>query len=300
VKVMLHCCGAVRELLRDLIDRLDIESPKVLVRVRLVEITKTESSRIGTRFSSEPSVFETDDFDDGFQSTFGFSWEEVYTNGTIAADIDLSLLIQFIQRHADARILSEPTLVMNNNEPANIFVGSRIPFITNSQATPEGTLTQSFEYKDAGTMLKITPNINELDKVVMKVELESSQIRPGEVLFGGFIIDSRQFNTELAVESGQTILIAGIMRESEADSVRRVPILGQVPVLKHAFRKRDTKLETTELIALITPIVLRDADAETAATRQTAGQLENINTWRPLPPFFDGAQTAGEADQTND
>ena len=203
----------------------------------------------------------------------------MHRDGTISSSLDPGLLVQFLQRIADAKILSEPTLAMNNNQTANIFVGSRIPFITTSQSTPEGTLNQSFEYKDAGTTLKITPNINRLDKVVMKVELESSQIRPGEVLFGGFIIDTRQFNTELAVESGETIVIGGIRRESEAKSVRGAPILRHIPVVNLAFRKKDKKAETTELIAFITPTVLRDTEADTNATQNAADSLKSIEEW---------------------
>ena len=268
------------ELLREIIDKLDVESPKVLVRVRLIEVTTTKVSRIGTRFSSDESVFESDDFDNGLKSTFGLNWEEIHRDGTVAANIDIGLLVQFMQRHADTHILSEPTLVMNNNQTANIFVGSRIPFITKSQSTPEGTLNQSFEYKDAGTTLKITPNINTVDKVVMKVELESSQIRPGEVLFGGFIIDSRQFNTELAVESGETIVIGGIRRESDSEAVRRVPVLGHIPIVNLAFRKKDTKREATELIAFITPSVLRGGDSDREVTREAVDRLEVIQDWR--------------------
>ncbi|MCC6487646.1 MAG: hypothetical protein IT364_09115 [Candidatus Hydrogenedentes bacterium] len=280
-------------LLKELIDKLDVASPKVLVRVRLIEVTATKSSRVGVRYSSDPSVFETDDFDNGLESTFGVTWADVYDNGTINADagIDIGLLVQFLRRTADARILSEPTLVMNNNEPADIFVGSRIPFITNSQTTAEGGVVQSFEYKDAGTTMKITPNINELDKVEMKVELESSQIRPGEVLFGGFILDTRLFNTQLAVESGDTIVVGGIMRDSESDAKRGFPILGRIPIVNLVTRKKDTKYETTELIAFITPIVLRDSEAEAAATKDAAERVENIQEWRP---YTDGLQKSEE------
>ncbi len=270
-------------LLREIIEKLDIESPKVLVHVRLIEVTTTKSSRIGTRFSSDPNVFESEDFDNGLQSTFGVTWEDVYHDGTMDANFDVGLLVQFLKRHVDTRILSEPTLVMNNNQTANIFVGSRIPFITNSQLTPQGTLNQSFEYLDVGITLEITPNINQVGKVVMTVNLESSQIRPGEVLFGGFITDSRQFNTELAVESGETIVIGGIRRESEADSIRGFPVLGRIPILNLAFRKRDQKYETTELIAFITPTVLRDLDADLEATQDAASRLEIIGGWQRVP-----------------
>lgn len=280
-------------IIQELVDELDVPSPKVMVRVRLIEITTTKSTRVGTRFSSDPTVFETDDLDNGLRSVFGVGWEDVYENGTISANanIDIGLLVQFLRRTADTRILSEPTLVMNNNEPADIFVGSRIPFITNSQTTAEGGVVQSFEYKDAGTTMKITPNINELNKVEMKVELESSQIRPGEVLFGGFILDTRLFNTQLAVESGDTIVMGGIMRDSEAEATRGFPILGRIPVVNLATRKKDTKRETTELIAFITPTVLRDSEAEAAATREAAERVSNIQDWRP---YTDGIQETRE------
>ncbi len=272
------------QLLRNLISELDIPSPKVLVRVRLIEVTTTDASRIGTRFTSDTSILEADDFDNGLLASFGGIWADANSSGTIqgSANVDIGVLIQFLSRNATTRILSTPTLTMNNNEIGEIFVGSRIPFITNSQTTPEGSLNQSFEYRDAGTTLKITPNINELDRVEMEIELESSQIRPGEVLFGGFIIDTRQFNTEMAVNSGDTIVIGGILRESESKGVRRVPILGRIPILNLAFRKKDSKTEVTELIAFITPTVLRDADADTAATEDAIGRFPNIQEWRPM------------------
>jgi type II secretory pathway component GspD/PulD (secretin) len=277
------------DLIKDLVLQLDEASPKVRVQLRFLEVTTTRASRVGTRFTSQASLLESEDFDNGIMSTFGLSWADVYEDGTISAnsDLSISLLVQFMQRHADARVLSEPTLVMNNNEEGSIFVGAQIPKIKDSGFTPEGTLNQSFEYMDAGTTLKITPTINELDRVEMNIDLESSQIRPGEVLFGAFIIDTRKFKTELAVETGDTIVIGGIMRQSESEANRRVPILGYIPIVNLAFRKKDTKKETVELIAFVTPTVLRDPEQDDAATRDTARQVEGIRRWRQLPDGLD-------------
>jgi len=271
-------------LLQNLVSELDISSPKVLVRVRLIEVTTTEGSRIGTRFTSDPSSLDPEDFDNGILTGISGAWADANSSGTISgsANFDVSVLIQFLEREATTRIMATPSMTMNNNETGEIFVGSRIPFITESQSTPEGTLNQSFEYRDAGTTLKITPNINELDRVEMKIELEASQIRPGEVLFGGFIIDTRKFQTEMTVNSGDTIVIGGILREGESRGDRRVPILGRIPILKYAFGKKDRKTEVTELIAFITPTVLRDADADAAATKDALERLPNIQEWRPM------------------
>jgi general secretion pathway protein D len=279
-------------LLRELIEELDSESPKVLVQVRLIEVTTTKARRIGTRYGPDSSVFENEDLDNGVRSNFGFSFADVRRNGTIqlSSGIDLSAVVQFLQRRANTRILSDTTMAMNNNIPANVFVGAQIPFITNSQTTAEGGVVQSFDYRDAGTTLKITPNINKLDKVEMKIELEASQIRAGEVLFGGQILDTRQFNTDIAVGSGDTIVIGGIMRESDAESTRGFPILEKIPVANLVFRKKNKKREITELIAFITPTVMRDKESETAATNKAVEQMENINAWRPLnEPVIDSA-----------
>ena len=272
-------------LLKELVKELDSESPKVLVKVRLIEVTRTKGRRVGVRFGPGSTVFDDDDLDNGLLSNFGFTFADVYRNGTIqlTSGVDLSAVIQFLQRRTNSRILSDTTIAMNNNIPADVFVGARIPFITNSQTTAEGGVVQSFEYKDAGTSLKITPNINELDMVEMKIEMEASQIRPGEILLGGNILDTRQFNTNIAVGSGDTIVIGGIMRESDSDNSRGFPILEKIPVANLAFRKKDRKRETTELIAFITPTVLREPEADVVATANAARELVNINEWRPLP-----------------
>lgn len=282
------------ELLRELIEQLDIESPKVLVRVRLIEIKTTRESRIGTRFSSDPATFTPSDLDNGLRSTFGFSWGEMVGNSTLSADVDVSLLVQFLQRNADSRVLSEPTLVMNNNEEANLFAGTKFLYPKASQSTPQGGVTTSFEPEEAGTKLKITPNINDIDKVVMKVELEASQARAGEDVAGAPVIDKRQFNTELAVKSGDTIVIGGIIRESDGEQIRRIPILGHIPVLGIPFRKRDTVRETTELVVFITPSVLRTSGSDTAATREVAEQITSRDDWPALFNMFDDEGTKEE------
>ncbi len=267
------------DLLRALVTELDIESPKVLVRVNLLEVTTTRSLRIGTRYSSDPAQFTGDDFDNGLRSNFGFGFQDIRGSGTLSADVNIGLLVQFLQRHIDTKIISQSAITANNNQQATIFVGSEIPFITESQPTPDGSLRQSFDYRNAGTTLEFTPNINQLDTIVMNINLESSQIRPGETLFGGAILDTRRFNTNLAVKIG------GIIRHSESDAIRRVPILGHIPILNLAFRKKDKKRETTELMAFITPTVLRSPAEDRAATQELLKSLQIIPEWESADKF---------------
>ncbi|MFO8008129.1 MAG: secretin N-terminal domain-containing protein, partial [Candidatus Brocadiia bacterium] len=268
--------------LRQLIEQLDVESPKVLLRVRLVELTRTDETRVGTRWTSDSTIFETDDFNNGLLSNFGVAWEEITTDTVLTADFDVSALVQFLERQFDAHIVSEPSLSVNNNREATVFVGAEVPFITETQREPGTTArNDAFEYREVGTKLVITPHINKEDNVVTEIQVESSQIRPGEVLFGGFILDTRTFESELAVEDGQTIVIGGIFRQNESETVNRVPILGHIPLVGLLFSKKDTILTTTELIAFITPHVMRTAAAANEVTRREAERVERLSDWLP-------------------
>jgi len=263
--------------LKELIEKLDVESPKVLLRVRLIEVTRSEEDRVGTRWTSDSTIFETDDFNNGLLSNLGVNWEQVTTDTVLTAGFDVSALVQFLEREFDARIVSEPTMAVNNNRRAELFVGSQVPFITETQREPGTTArNDSFEYREVGTKLVITPHINKNNMVVTEVEVEASQIRPGEVLFGGFILDTRNFDSELAVEDGQTIVIGGIFRQEESETMHRVPILGHIPLVKLLFSKKDTIMETTELIAFITPDVMRNAAQVDDVTRREKERLEDL------------------------
>jgi len=270
------------EVLRQLIKQLDVESPKVLVEVRLIEIIRSSERRIGTRFSSDATIFDTREFNQGLFAAFGFTWEQVASNTVLSADVDLAALIQFLQRNFEARVLSQPTITVNNNKEANIFVGSEVPYIKESQGEP-GTTARNvvYDYKKVGTDLTIKPHINRKNKVVITVNLTSSQIREGEVLYGGFIEDKRSYDTELAVDSGQTVVIGGILRQEEGETFHRVPILGYIPVLNLLFSKKDKVITTTELIAFITPRVLRTRQEDDEATREERRKLQGLNKWPP-------------------
>lgn len=263
--------------LRQLIKELDKESPKVLLKVQLVEVVRSRESRIGTRLSSDSSIFESEDFQNGFLGTFGLDWATVHHHTTLSADIDVSVLVQFLQRNFDAHVHSQPSIVVDNNKQATIFVGSEIPYLEQTQGEPGSTARNySYGYKDVGTKLVIRPHINKNRNVMMSVNIEASQIRPGQLLFGGQITDKRTYETELAVEDAQTMVLGGILRQEKGETIHRVPILGHIPLLNLLFRKKDKIVTTTELIAFITPIVLSDRAAADRATEQQRGTLEGL------------------------
>ena len=270
------------EVLRQLLSQLDTESPKVLVKVQIIEVARTRESRVGTRLSSDATIFDSKEFNNGLVGLFGVTWEEVASDTVLTAGLDLAVLIQFLQREFDATVVGQPTLVVNNNEEASLFVGSEIPFIDKSTIEPGTTArSDSFSYRKVGTELTIKPHINRNRQVVTSVTLKSSQIREGQVLFGAALLDTRSYVTQLALESEQTLVIGGILSTEESEIVHRVPILGHIPILKLLFSKRDKVVTTRELIAFITPTVLTTREEEDAATERERAGLELLRKGMP-------------------
>jgi len=268
--------------IRLLVDGLDTSTPKVYVRVRLIAIDRTKASRIGTRFTSDPTIFDTEEFNNGLLSSLGFGWEEVHGNGVLNASVNATVLVQFLAENFKTTILEDTSISTSDNEEARIFVGSQIPFITDSTVTDTGGVASSFDYKLSGTELKITPNVNPDGKVVMDIYLENTRAREGEVILGGQVLDTRTIETVLAVADGETIVMGGIMMTQELVGRRGFPILRHIPIVNWVFGKRDKKTQAQELVAFITPTVLRDADDDKAITRKVADTLEGEHDFDPL------------------
>ena len=269
--------------IRALVAELDQPSPKVYVAVRLIEVSRTNASYIGLRFTSTPSLFTSQDFDNGVQANLGINWQTAFHNGVLTAAVSPAVLAQFVIEHFDSRILSDTSLTMDNNRHGEIFVGSQVPLLTNSQTYLNQT-TNGVVYTKVGTDLTMTPIINTEDRVVMDIQMMASQLEPGVLINGSPVIDSRNFTTMLAVENNQTIVIGGIMSEQSVENIRRMPILGYIPVLDWVFAKKDKERLVTEIIAFITPVVLRGPADANKLTHDIEEGVKQRQEWPILPP----------------
>ena len=149
--------------------------------------------------------------------------------GVLNNTISLDFLVQFLHETTHATVLGSPQLNVRDNEMGKLFVGQQVPFITQSQNTDVGALNQSFAYKPVGVILEVTPHINATGDVSLKIHAESSSIVPGQTLFGGALIDTRYFKTDLEAKDGQTLVLGGIIQKQVSDTLRKTPVLGEHP-----------------------------------------------------------------------
>jgi type II secretion system protein D len=253
-----------------LIEELDAPTAQVLIEARIVEVSTDFLDKLGVRWSPDGQrTFTGDDFDNSILISGNNTYAKTYgpvvaeglskslTAGVLSSTLSLDFLIQFLRKTSDATVLAEPQINIADNEVGRLFVGQQVPFIDKSLSTDVGGLNQSFSYKNVGIILEVTPHINSSGDVALKIRTESSAIEPGVTLFGGAVLDTRNFKTDLTAKDGETLVLGGIIQKQNSDILRKTPILGDIPGLGWAFKKKDKSSREVELMVFLRPKVVR-------------------------------------------
>lgn len=273
----------------DLISELDKPGRQVLLKAVIAEISLEDATALGLRWSNSPITptladnavslgANTAGQDAGgiFTGTKNDLLPGLFDTSVLNVGVDLNLLLQALAQKTGVNILSEPRIFTSDNQEAEFFAGQDVPFITDSQTTDNGSLTQSFDYRAVGLALRVRPRITPKRDVDLRINLELSSLQPNQTLFGGFIVDRRETTTHLIVKDGQTVVVSGIVRSEDADINRKVPLLGDLPLVGALFQSVEKSKSTTEIVAFITPIVIEnpdETDAATATDRERLGEL---------------------------
>jgi general secretion pathway protein D len=207
-----------------------------------------------------------------------------------------------LQSSGRAKVLSAPSLMVMNNQEAQINVGTRIPVLTTSVVgigglTNNGTGTTttqqgigSTSYLDTGVILQVKPRVNPGGLVYMDVSQEVS--KPGATSSNGNReINKRTLDTSIAVQSGQTVLLGGLISEDNQTGENGVPGLSRIPIIGKLFGETTTGTQRTELIVLITPQVVSNSDEAREITEEYKRQFQSL---APLRSEMTGSRLKSE------
>jgi general secretion pathway protein D len=172
-------------------------------------------------------------------------------------------LMNALASDADTNILSTPTLVTLDNEEAEIVIGENVPFITGSfTSTGTGDSAtnpfQTINREDVGLTLKVKPQINEGDAMKLNIEQEISSIADSVVGASDLITNKRSIKTTVMVDDGDVVVLGGLIEEQINESVQKVPLLGDIPLLGYLFRSTGADVRKQNLMVFIHPVILRD------------------------------------------
>ncbi|ENT1296920.1 type IV pilus secretin PilQ [Neisseria gonorrhoeae] len=267
---------SVIEKFRKLIDELDVPAQQVMIEARIVEAADGFSRDLGVKFGAtgkKKLKNETSAFGWGVNSGFGGDgkWEaQTKINLPVAAAANSISLVRAISSSAlnlelsaseslsKTKTLANPRVLTQNRKEAKIESGYEIPF-TVTTASGGGNSTNT-ELKKAVLGLTVTPNITPDGQIIMTVKINKDS--PAQCASGSntiLCISTKSLNTQAMVENGGTLIVGGIYEENNGNTLTKVPLLGDIPVIGNLFKTRGKKTDRRELLIFITPRIIDTA-----------------------------------------
>ncbi len=267
--------------IRDIVESLDIPVKQVQIEARIVTVSEGNMDELGVRWGfysingnntvggsiennlatiglyegdGEGGSVGIDDFlNVNLAATNPSATSLAFQVAKLGSDTLLDLELSALQQESKAEIISSPRLITTNKKPAYIEQGTEIPYLESSSS---GATTITF--KKAVLSLKVTPQITPDNRLVL--DLSVTQDRPGQVVKTGtgeaVTIDTQRIGTQVLVNNGETVVLGGIFQHSITNSVDKVPLLGDLPLLGALFRRSYEKVGKSELLIFVTPKVV--------------------------------------------
>jgi len=195
-------------------------------------------------------------------------------------DTKIAAIVKALERDSRVNILSKPLIVTSDNEDAEIFVGQDVPFVKQSRVTETDPATptaiRTFEFKDVGIRLIITPHVSKGGIVVLEIESQFTAIVEPVTGLGQETPTTakREAKTVVSIMSGATVVIAGLMRDDQVKSTSKVPLLGDLPVIGALFRRTRRTTQKTNLLLFISPHVLTSTEELAAASERKSAEAD--------------------------
>lgn len=206
----------------------------------------------------------------------GFSYTILNRAGVIRATLNA------LADNSMLRVLSNPSVLVQDNHNATIQIGRQQPIKTATTVATNNLVTESISYKDTGVMLSVTPSVNAGGTVTMDIVQQVTDVGEIDAATGQRNFLTRQISSRVAVRSGETVVLGGLIRDNETNGSSGLPGLSQVPVLGALFGTQTKQRDRTELLVLLTPRALDDDDALRAASTELRERMRSLSLQAPV------------------
>ena len=263
---------SLQSTIKGVIATMDVRRAQVLVEALIVEVNEGSGTEVGVEWATlghGNQVLGTGGYPGG--NPTGLLGSNPVTNPITAVAQGLSLgyingsegitaVINLLAGDENANILSTPTIMALDNEEARIFVGDNVSVVTGSrQGSGDSQPFQTFERKDIGIGLTITPRINNDGSLTLAIEQEVNDISEGATP-EDTRFSKREFNTRVLVEDDQVLVLGGLIKDTITQSENKVPLLGDIPVLGHLFKSSKNVTVKNNLMLFVHPKIIRSKE----------------------------------------
>jgi general secretion pathway protein D len=284
--ILVHAKSRQAEIIGEAVTRLDIAPSQVLIEATIAEVTLNDQLRYGVQ-----SYFRGN----GGDIQGGFTLNDASTslrpvaqvpgfNLVLSSNGDPRVVLSALDQVTDVRVISSPQVVVLDSKVAQLLVGDRVPVLTRTTQSvddADSPIVSSVDYVNTGVILRVVPRISQSGKVTMEVYQEISNVS-GTRDSGNLTptISQRQISSNVAVNSGQTVVLGGLISETQERGRDGIPVLSSLPGVGSLFGEKSSSKARTELIVFITPRVIRDEHEAEAVTNELMSRLKGIQPLR--------------------
>jgi len=263
------------QIIQNLLRQIDVLPRQVLIKMTIAEVSLDEETELGVEWSYvksdedlSTSLLEATLGKGGFKYTIGNTDRWTSALSALASENKVN-------------ILSSPSILASNSKDAQIDVTTEVPVASSEYEYTSGespVVSTDIEYRDTGVILSVTPHINEVGLVTMEIDQEISEVSESVQVAGTTYpaFFKRSAQTTLTVKSGQTIVIGGLIKETNSNSMSGAPWFINLPVVKFLFGQKRDSLSKTELIIFISPSVITELDDIEAVTNEFKRKVRHI------------------------
>jgi len=252
------------EPLKMTLKELDKEKYQVYVQAKIIEISDTKAKQVGIKYGLAGGAVSSSSLLT-FSSDFGAnainlpsSVSGVITNlSNIKANFALGAAISFLQKNGASNTISNPSILCVNNLESSIYVGKNKSFLVGKTTNASGT-TSSYQRENIGLTLKVKPRVASDDKVTLQVNTILENVSKSDTAINSDTptTTKQEIKTQVILTNGESIVIGGLLQNTQSISRQKIPILGDIPLLGGLFRQKETSSDKKSLAVILTPYII--------------------------------------------
>jgi len=294
--ILLYATASERDTIEAMLRKIDILPLQVRIDATVAEVTLNDTLQYGTQFFFNAGINGALNFSPAGAAAGAFA--SGFPGFVLSGPRNGNAALNALQAVTDVKVLSSPQVLVLDNEAARLQVGNLVPYLTassQSQITNNAPIVNSIDYRETGVILEVTPRVNSGGLVTLDISQEVSDVVAAQTTAGinSPTFSQRNVSSRVVVQDGQTVGLAGLIRDTANSSSSGIPFLKDVPLLGLLAGSQNNARIRTELLVLITPHVVHDQRDARALTEDLRDQLINA---AQVPDTLQQSRASGSAD----
>ncbi|MDA0892675.1 MAG: type II secretion system secretin GspD [Proteobacteria bacterium] len=268
--------------------KLDVVATQVLIEASIIEVTLTDDLQYGLEWAFNDKLGGGDtgsgllDLGGGLGAQVpGFSYTVSDSAGAVKA------VVNALAEKSLINVISTPSVMVLDNHTASIHVGDQQPIRSASTVTNGGNVQQSIQYKDTGVKLSVTPSVNDGRLVTLQIQQSITDVGSVDAATGQRTFLERNVNSTVAIRSGESVVLGGLIRDNESQGRSGIPLLMDIPLLGSLFSTTTKDNSRTELLIFISPRVVEGEDELRDLNLEMRRRMRGLEDFSDLPVKFD-------------